>query len=283
MLEYIIVAILQGLIEWLPISSSGQVMIFAINVLNISPQEAFSLAIWLHLGTSCAVLLKYREDFVKMMKSSFPKYKENENNTINMKKRNWVIIATIGTAITALPLYFVFKHFLENAFTALQGDLVTLLISAFLLITGVILLISKNLQTFNTTTLKEKTGVTKDSLIAGLAQGFSVLPGISRSGLSVSAILYCKYEQQDALKLSFLISVPASFGSILVDLLFNQDSIALTLDISIIFLITIISFAVGYCSMELLLKLAQKVNFGYFCLVYGGIAILIIIPAYIFA
>ncbi|MFX0073740.1 MAG: undecaprenyl-diphosphate phosphatase, partial [Candidatus Hermodarchaeota archaeon] len=57
MIEYIIIAILQGLIEWLPISSSGQVMIVAINFFGISPEEAFSLSIWLHLGTAFAVIL----------------------------------------------------------------------------------------------------------------------------------------------------------------------------------------------------------------------------------
>ena len=107
MIEYIILAILQGLFEWLPISSSGQVMIFAINGFGISPEEAFSLAIWLHLGTMFAVLLKFRNDFIDMGKSFLPKKFEVSDETI--LKRNWLIIATIGTAITALPLYFIFK------------------------------------------------------------------------------------------------------------------------------------------------------------------------------
>jgi len=124
MIEYIFIAILQGLFEWLPISSSGQVIIISTNFFSITPENAFSLAIWLHLGTTLAVLLKFRGDFIRIVKSFIPKI-SNISET-DMRKRNWLIYATLGTAFTALPLYFAFRILISDIFTAFQGDLMML-------------------------------------------------------------------------------------------------------------------------------------------------------------
>jgi len=276
MIEFIIIAILQGLFEWLPISSSGQVMIIAMNLFGIPPDKAFSLAIWLHLGTTFAVLLKFRTDFYKIAKSFFPS--RREINEIDIKNRNWLIIATIGTAITALPLYFIFKTILAESYTPMQGDIITLIIAGLLIITGTILLIARKL--YGTKSIDEitKRDLRRDSFITGLMQGIAILPGISRSGITVSTILFEKYDQNNALKLSFLMSVPASIASILVDIFFGEGSIFGFLDPLTIIVITLISFIIGYLMMEILLRIAKKVNFGYFCIVYGIIAYMIIIP-----
>lgn len=276
MIEYIIIAILQGLFEWLPISSSGQVMIISMNYFGISPEQAFSLAIWLHLGTTLAVLFKFRTDFVKVVKSFMPRtYKVDE---IDVRKRNWLIYATIGTAISAIPLYFIFKIIILGAFTAFQGDLITLIISGMLIVTGLILLKTRKIYGKNTIEEVPQNSISKDSFLSGLIQGVSILPGISRSGVTVSAILLEKYNQDDALRLSFLMSVPAAIGSIIAEIIFGEGSILGTLDLFIILGAILISFLVGYLTIELLLRVAQKISFGYFCILYGVIAYLIIIP-----
>jgi len=276
MIEFIIIAILQGLFEWLPISSSGQVMIIAMNIFGIPPNKAFSLAIWLHLGTTIAVLVKFRTDFYKIGKSFFPS--RFEINEIDIKNRNWLIIATIGTAIIALPLYFMFKYILAESYTPMQGDIITLIIAGLLIITGTILLIARKL--YGTKSIDEisKKDLRRDSFITGLMQGISILPGISRSGMTVSTILFEKYDQNNALKLSFLMAVPVSIASILVDIFFGEGSVFGFLDPLTIIIVTLISFITGYLTMEILLRIANKVNFGYFCIVYGIIAYMIIIP-----
>ena len=276
MIEYIIIAILQGLFEWLPISSSGQVMIFSTTLFNISPEEAFSLAIFLHLGTALAVIFKFRVDFISIFKSFMPKV--NNIDEIDIKKRNWLIYATIGTAITAIPLYFLFKVLIITRFTAFQGDVITLVISGLLIITGVILLKAKKAFGDNAITDISKDQIIKDSFLSGLTQGVSILPGISRSGVTVSTIIYEKYNQENALKLSFLMSVPVVFASIGVDIIFGEGSVFGTLDILTIAVITLVSFSVGYISIEILLKLAKKVQFGYFCVLYGIITYAIVLP-----
>ncbi|MFW9825417.1 MAG: undecaprenyl-diphosphate phosphatase [Candidatus Thorarchaeota archaeon] len=276
MIKYIIIAILQGLFEWLPISSSGQTMIVSINLFGISPENAFSLAIWLHLGTTIAVLLKFRGDFTGVIKSLIPN--RFEMGDINIKKRNWIIYATIGTAITALPLYFIFKILFLNVFTAFQGDIITLFISGLLIITGLIIIWTRKM--YGNLILREISNrkLRMDSLVSGLVQGISILPGISRSGITVSSILLEKYNQEYALKLSFLMSVPVAIASIVVDIIFGQGSIFGTLDLITILAITLTSFLIGYLTIELLLFIAKKINFGYFCVLYGVIAYLVIIP-----
>ncbi|MFX0024765.1 MAG: undecaprenyl-diphosphate phosphatase, partial [Candidatus Hermodarchaeota archaeon] len=193
MIEYIIIAILQGFFEWLPISSSGQVFIVSMNVFGFTSEEALSLAIWLHLGTTLAVLLKFRKDYIKIFKSFIPK--SFVVDEIYVKKRNWLIYATIGTAITAIPLYIIFKIIISDAFVALQGDVITLIISGFLIITGIFLL--KSRKTYGTNTVADISlkDITKDSFFSGLIQGTSILPGISRSGVTVTTILLEKYNQ----------------------------------------------------------------------------------------
>ncbi len=276
MIEYIIIAILQGLFEWIPISSSGQVMIFSTTLFNITPEEAFSLAIWLHLGTALAVIFKFRVDFISILESFMPK--TNNIDDIDIKKRNWLIYATIGTAITAIPLYFLFKVLIIANFTSFQGDIITLVISGLLIVTGVILLKVKKTFGDNAITDISKDQIIKDSFLSGLTQGVSILPGISRSGVTVSTIIYEKYNQENALKLSFLMSVPVVFASIGVDIIFSEGSVFGTLDILTIFLITLISFVVGYFSIEILLKIANKIEFGYFCVLYGIITYAIVLP-----
>ena len=281
MIEYVIIAIIQGLVEWLPISSSGQVIIVSINFFGISSEAAFSLSIWLHLGTTLAVLLKFRAEYVNMIKSLIPK--KFNSDQIDINNRNWIIYATIGTAIVALPLYLVFRIIILGSFTASQGDILTLIISGFLIITGIFLL--KFSKKFGTKTILhiEKNQLKKDSLISGLFQGVAILPGVSRSGFTVSAIMLENYEQNNALKLSFLMSVPVALASIGVDIIFGEGSIFGVINPLIIILVTAVSFIVGYLSMEFLLKIAKKVEFGYFCIFYGIFSFIIILPIIIFS
>ncbi|MFO8019742.1 MAG: undecaprenyl-diphosphate phosphatase [Promethearchaeia archaeon] len=276
MIEYIIIAILQGLIESLPISSSGQVMIISMEFFDIPPQDAFSLAIFLHLGTIIAILLKFYQEFLNMIKSFIPQKFDVEE--IDIKNRNWLIFAAIGTAVVAVPVYFLFKVHVIEEFTALSGDLITLIISGLLIITGIILLNIKKKYGIKQIGSMEQNEITKDSFLAGLFQGFSVLSGISRSGITVSSILLNDYKEDNALKLSFLMSVPAVLGSIGIEILFNEQSIVGSLDIFLLLSLTLISAIFGYISIDLLLKLAKKMKFTYFCIIYGMFPFAVIVP-----
>ena len=275
-IEYIILAILQGLFEWLPISSSGQVMLVSVNFFGIPPGQAFSLSIWMHLGTTFAVLLKLRKDYIQIIKSILPKKFEVDEGDI--KKRNWLIYATIGTAITAIPLYLLFKVVIIEGFNATHGDVLTLMISSLLIVTGIVLLTFRKKFGKKTIHTVSERKLVKDSSISGLIQGIAILPGISRSGFTVSTILFEKYDQDQSLKLSFLMSVPVVLASIGMDIIFGEGSVFGTIDIFTILIITAVSFIVGYLSKELLLEIAKKINFSYFCILYGVLSFVIIVP-----
>ena len=280
-LQFLFIAILQGFTEWLPISSSGQTMIVSTYFFGISPENAYSLAIWLHLGTTIAVMVRFRKDFIIILKSLVQKDSVFDDTII--RKRNWIIWATLGTCITAIPLYILFKIIFLDFFTAFQGDVITLLISGLLIITGVILIVTRRIFGNRKIVDTSKKSIQKDSFLSGLIQGVSILPGISRSGITVGTILLEKYDQDDALRLSFLMSVPVAIASILVDIVLSEGSILGTLGILTILITTIVSFIVGYITIDFLIKLAKKINFGYFCILYGIVAFLIIVPFLVFA
>ncbi|MHA1267481.1 MAG: undecaprenyl-diphosphate phosphatase [Candidatus Helarchaeota archaeon] len=273
MFGYYLLAILQGLFEWLPISSEGQTMIIAINAFQIPEAHALSLAIFLHLGTTIAVILKFRTDIWRIIKAAYPN-PPPEVTEADLKLRDWVIIGTIGTAITAVPLYFLLKE----SFAAFQGDLITLFIAGFLLLTGIILLLSRKRYGQNTIEGVSSSTLKKHSFLTGLVQGTAILPGISRSGVTVSTTLFENYDQNNALKLSFLMSIPVSLAAIALDFLTEEGSVFSFLDPVTIVLLTSISFSVGYLSITALLRLAKNIKFGYFCIIYAAITFCLILP-----
>jgi len=214
--------------------------------------------------------------FKGLKKSILPKKFEVDGNDI--KKRNWLIYATIGTAITAIPLYFLFKFVIIKGFDAFQGEILTLVISGLLIITGIVLLTFRSKFGIKTIDTVSDRDLIRDSSISGLIQGIAILPGISRSGFTVSTILFEKYNQDQSLKLSFLMSVPVALASIGMDIIFGEGSVFGTIDLFTILIITAVSFIVGYFSMELLLRIARKINFSYFCILYGVVSFVIIVP-----
>lgn len=244
--EAIILGIIQGITEWLPISSSGQGMLTMLMFFGVSAKEAFSIAIYLHFGTLLAVLVYLRQEIIDIFKVE------------NKKILQFLIISTIFTGLVGLPLY----KFLSDAFGEFSGGIFTILIGILLIITGIILHQSKE-------TSKEARDIElKDMVLAGCAQGITILPGISRSGITVAALLWLKFNQQTALKLSFLMSIPAVLGALAIESLnstitpFSQEVAA-----GIIF-----AFIFGILTMHLLLKIAQKLNFANFCIFLGGVS-----------
>ncbi|MHA1237901.1 MAG: undecaprenyl-diphosphate phosphatase [Candidatus Odinarchaeia archaeon] len=253
-----ILAVIQGVIEWIPVSSEGQSMIYLVSLIGLDPSQAFSLTIWLHIGTALAALLVYRKDFRSVL--SF------DNADISTSKiRNFLIVGTLFTALTAVPLYLVVKEF----FSLFYGDLLMFIVSLLLVLTGVLIIVSK--RNFGYKIIDNLT--VRDMILVGVIQGLAVLPGLSRSGLTIAALLLLKYTQKETLKLSFMLSVPAVLAGVVFDYL-NYGA-PLTVDISLIILISmiLIAFIVGALTVKLLIRLSEKINFGYFALIIGLIGV----------
>ena len=257
-------AILQGVLEWLPVSSSGQTVILLTEAMNIQADEAFTLSLWLHLGTLIAVLVKYRKELWLFIN---PKVKEEE-----IKKWRWfLVLSTIGTIIIGIPCYFLVRAFIDSPEL---GDYTTLVIGVALIITAVILYVSKkeNVEGEKLEEISKKKMVT-----SGLLQGFSVIPGISRSGATMGGLLLMNVEKSDAVKGSFLMSIPAVAGGFilsLADVLVDGNSVFI-IDWWQLILAIVVTAIVGFFTMELFIFIARRYNFAIICLILGIIAIVI--------
>ncbi len=251
----IILGIFQGLAEWLPISSSGQTILTMVDMLEMDAGTALSFAFYIHFGTLMAVLLKLRGD-VRHIITRLPKYKEN-------KMVQFIVIATTATAAVGIPVYLILHDLFEGG---IGGEIITILVGMFLIITGIMIHFSK--RRMGTRALKDSNA--KDSLLAGITQGFTIIPGLSRSGVTVAALISKNFKQEEALHLSFLMSIPAIVGIIILEGLRGSYT---SIGIVPIIAGTFVSFLVGYLMIDVLLRFAKKVKFDLFCVVFGIIAV----------
>jgi undecaprenyl-diphosphatase len=253
LIEVFILAVVQGLTEWLPISSSGHLVITQ-KLLGLNLPLIYS--VMLHLGTLIVVLTAFHKDITDIIKAVIRREFETQQGKLAL----FIIIGSIPTAIIGFTLH----DFLESLFSNLPA------VGAALLITGAILFISEK-RTGN------KKLDTTDSLLIGLAQAIAIIPGISRSGATISTALLRKIDKVTAFKYSFLLSAPAIAGATLLEskqlILNNIDPIPLLLG-------TIISMIVGYASLKILQKIVinEKLHlFSIYCWLAGATIILLTI------
>ena len=255
-------AVLQGILEWLPVSSSGQTVSLLTEFLKLEADVAFTISLWLHLGTLIAVVVKYRKELWIYVN---PKIKDEET----IKWRLFLVLSTIGTIIIGIPCYFLVDYFIDSPSI---GEYVMLVIGIALLITAVFLYISRKKISEG----KKIDEISKKKMVAsGLLQGFSIIPGISRSGIAMSGLLLMSVEKKDAIKGSFLMSIPAVLGGFLLTLLktlIDGDSI-LHVEWWQLLLAVLVAAIVGYLTIEFFLYIARKYNFALICLLLGILTI----------
>ncbi|MFC2175083.1 undecaprenyl-diphosphate phosphatase [archaeon] len=239
MLEYLVFGVLQGIFEWLPVSSEGILTLAAVQMAVAQPLQ---LALYLHLGTVLAVLVYFRKDVMALPRDK--------------KLLRFLGIATACSLPLGLALYMALKQL------SFGSSLWYLVVGVGLIATG--LFIHKKKGGLKTT---KKTS-DKDAVIAGVLQGFAVIPGVSRSGITLFALLGREYTPRAALVLSFLMSVPVVLAANALVLL---DGFAVVPEH---FLALVPAFVFGLLSIEVLLKLAEKVNFSWFAWGFGGLSVL---------
>ncbi len=250
--EKAILGFVQSLLEWLPVSSQGFIILIAINVFGESAEVALRIAIYFHLGTALAVLIKYRNFYIDALMN-------------DRTKLRYLVYATIGTALTGVPLYFLLKEI----FTDFNGMIVTLLIGITLLVTATLLRMGRIKQS-DKLNMDERS--VKDEILVGCVQGCAILPGISRSGSTLTYLILRGYNKEDAFHMSFVISLPAVAASIVFDMIFEDTSLIFDWENLIIVLLVAV---VGYITMDLLLRFARKVSFDYICYLLGIITLVL--------
>jgi len=250
--DAIILGIIQGIFEWLPVSSEGMTTLYLI-AKNHTLEEAIPISIWLHTGTLLAAALYFRKDIISILKNMPAYLRRRTHNTDIGKTTTFLIISTAATAIVGFPILLYSLNKLN-----FSGTQATALIGILLILTG---LLQKKSQKKDIT---EKKITIADSIIVGVLQGFSAMPGLSRSGLTTSGLLLRRYDAKKALKLSFLMSIPAVFAAEIGLGLMGRINI----DTNSLIAITT-SFAVGYLTIGALIRFAQKIRFWKFCILLG--------------
>ncbi|MFX0053858.1 MAG: undecaprenyl-diphosphate phosphatase [Candidatus Hermodarchaeota archaeon] len=259
-LWHVIVALIQGLVEWLPISSEGQVVLFVYNIGSVPQSEIVSLVAWLHLGTTLAVLARYPRVVFEVL---------------TLKDRmlfRLLLIATISTAVTAIPFYL----FLKQSLSVIHGEIMNILVGGLLLVTAIVLYLPT--RGAKDSVLKTEEPGEREATVTGLVQGLAVLPGLSRSGVTISALLMQKVDRETALRFSFLMSVPAVIGILIVEII-TGNTIPPSIGFIDLIFVEAIVFITGFLSMETLLRIARNVSFWKLCLILALVAIIFGIPA----
>lgn len=226
----LILAFVQGLTEWLPVSSSGHLVLFQ-KILDYEPGLIFDVA--MHFGTLMAVFVYFGKDIVDILEAFMRGKFKSESGKMGIL----LIIATIPAAVIG----YTFKKYFEASFASLG---ITALGFA---ITGLVLIIASIDFKKNT---KKKPDY-KDSLLIGFAQAVAIFPGISRSGSTISAGLLTGLDEKSAMKFSFLMSIPIIFGAGIVEIGNNKLQPELLWA-------TLVSFIVGLATIYFLLKVISK-------------------------
>ncbi|MFC7076730.1 undecaprenyl-diphosphate phosphatase [Haloarcula halophila] len=255
----IVLGLLQGILEWIPVSSEGGVAIASTVLTGVDPDAATRLALFLHAGTAVAAVAYYRGEIRELAGDARSLTRRPfADETADL---SFLALATLATAVTGLPAYLL----LDAAVSGLEGGLFLALIGGLLVLTGV-------LQRFAVAVSLGQRARPDwvDALLVGGLQGLAILPGISRSGTTVSALLLRGHEGESSLRLSFLLSIPASLAA--NGLVLATDGVPAIEPASAVVALAV-SAVVGYLTVGALVRLVRRVPFWSVCFLFGGLGL----------
>ena len=272
-IESVLMGALQGVAEFLPISSSGHLALFGhfFQVENYEETQMF-FTVLLHLGTLISVFAYYWRDVLDMIReffalvaSLFRRRGGREDRTIPPARRLVLLII-----VATLPLFVVLpvKDLVEDAMSNV------VFVAAALVATGFILFFADRVAGGGKTA---KNATMLDAVLVGCAQAVGTLPGISRSGVTISAGLLRGYDRAFAVRFSFLMSMPAVLGANLLSLVDVIKDGGIDTSLLPVYLAgTVVAAVVGYLAIGLVNLLAKKGKFGafaWYCWVVGGVSL----------
>ncbi|CDE45608.1 undecaprenyl-diphosphatase 2 [Clostridium sp. CAG:768] len=267
-IQAILMGIVQGLSEFLPISSSAH-LVFTSNFYKViknipivqSSNEEVFFDIMVHLGTLIAVLIFFRKDVLNILKAMWHAIKTKNWEDKEAKLGLFIMAGTVITVMLALPINEIAEKLVYTPS----------IVGILLFITGFTLLYSE----YKSKKLEEKKEEVslKTSILIGLAQGLAALPGFSRSGWTIATGLFCGLDRVTAARYSFLLSIPIILGASMVYPLIKIDiHEAIQYNWSAIIAGTVVSAIVGYLCIKYFMKFISKFSlaiFGYYCIITG--------------
>lgn len=257
-LEALLAGAVQGLVEWLPVSSEGNLVLLLTKILGVDPSTTLRLAVFLHIGTGVSALIYLRRDVTQILLG-----RTATDRSMRMK----LIIITGLTGAVGLPV------FLFLNVSAAYGE-------ALLGLTGLALLVTGLMQR-NRSMTGQKTGGElswQETVSLGIAQGLAIIPGLSRSGVTTSILLFRGFSGEEAFRFSFLMSIPASFAAGFGLMFLGEWTLSVG---SVAGLVS--AAAVGYFSMEAMLGFAKSTSLWKLCVALGALALASFLPTLISA
>lgn len=252
----IILGVVQGLTEFLPVSSSGHLILFR-SFLNFEGSYGLAVDAVLQLATTFAILIYFHKDIIQIIKNVFGK-KENTAGGITLLK---IIVASVPVVIVGLLL----EGYMETIFRN------PLLVAGTLIVGSLIMLFAekvyKNTQKLNL----------KNSLIVGLFQVLALVPGMSRSGMTISGGLFSGLNREVATRFSFIVALPVLLGSGLKKLIDLQEVGYITNHSLELFAGATVSFVVGLLAIHFLIQFLKKYKMNIFAYYRIALAVIIII------
>ena len=257
----IILGLVQGVAEFLPISSSGHLSLFQhfFQLTDVEHDHMF-FSVLLHLGTLVAVFFAYRRDIAELLREFFCMVhlrKLPQGQTPDIPARRMILMISVAT----LPLLLVFP--IKDRVELLYQN--TFFIAFALVLTGTLLFVSDRMPRGHKTA---GTATMGDAILVGLAQAVAVVPGLSRSGTTISAGMARGFDRTYAVKFSFLMSIPAVLGANILSIV---DAVKAGIDTSLLpmYLVgVLVAMVSGYASISLLRFISRKGRFGgfaYYC------------------
>lgn len=249
LLSIVILGIIQGITEFLPVSSSAHLIIFrdlfllGQNVIDKNITTAFDVA--LHLGTALAILIYFFPDLKKIVSGALKNQKEEKNLLF------YIIVATIPAGVFGVLFDDIFENFFRKQF---------LIIALALIIVGIIIYYLDKKKP-NQREIKDMT--LKDALIIGFSQVFALIPGFSRSGTTIGAGRFLKLKRDEAAKFSFFLSLPVVIGALSFYILKNGFKV-ITGNLLVFSIGVVTSFTIGLFTIRYLLKYLKKNDFFLF-------------------
>lgn len=268
--ESFLLGLVQGVAEFLPISSSGHLAI-AQNLLHLEVNDGILFDVLLHLGTLVAVVIAYWQDVVDMVREFFGGARDLAKRRTPKPlppARRMILLIIVAT----LPLFAVLP--IKDKVEGLYNNM--WFIGSALLVTGCLLRLSdKNCRGKKT----EKTAAYLDVLAVGVAQAIATVPGISRSGMTITAGCLVGFERRFAVRFAFLMSLPAVLGANILSIADAVQEGGVDWSLLPIYMVGVVTAAVsGYLCIRLLKMIAEKGRFGafaYYCWFMGAVTLLL--------
>jgi undecaprenyl-diphosphatase len=260
----VLLGVVQGISEWLPVSSKTQMMIVSTFLFGLDFQKAYSFGLFLEAGTFLAALLYFRSEVLGVLKSLVGR--GDSEGRVLLK---FLVVATAITGVLGVALFLLVSDMANSPVIGIP-----------MIVLGTILLADAALIRFARNRRTPSRGIMeltlRDDVLIGLAQGLSALPGVSRSGVTVSAMLLLGLKPEDSFRLSFLALIPASVGAAVVSMLFSNvglSSVVATVTAPVIAVAIVTAMLVSLVLIRVLLRFASGGRIAMLVFALGLIAI----------